>query len=224
MIFFKKVQVLSVLNYKPRVSLCPTCLRCLTYECALRVCLPSCLCPLRAFLFLCAMHAFNFLRAFFFTRALCDLIFSEPYVPSFFTCVHFLRTFTFFKCSYFFTCLNFTYVYSVFLYGFIFLRAFIFLVTYMLSYLTVFLFLRTFTFLCACILFKCFRFSYMPSYFLRAFLSGSHFSRSSRVLTFYMLPYVASFFTLKCQIKEGRGPLIVLLFFQFITSHFGLLN
>ena len=82
-----------MLNYVPRVSLCPTCLTCLR---ALRVCVSYVLYApashfLRALRFLIFLRA---LRAFIFYLSYVPLFFHVPYVPSFFTCLiypHFIR-------------------------------------------------------------------------------------------------------------------------------------
>ena len=94
----------SVLNYVPCVTTCFTCSR---------ACVPSCH---------CLVLAFNFLRA------LRALIFYMSYLPSFFTCLHFLKCPT---CPHFFTCLTCPH----FLHAFIFSRAwraFIFLPAFIL--------------------------------------------------------------------------------------------
>ena len=158
---------MSVLNYMSRMTLYPTCLMCLTYLRALSAhyltCLPAFITfPPLCLPFLCVMHAFSILRAFVFTHALYDLIFCVPCVPSFFYVLSFFKYVHYFKCSYF------TYMYSLFLYAFIF-----YMCLHFFGALHAFVFnglhcLRTFTFLCAYILFTSFRFFYMLSYFLRA--------------------------------------------------------
>ena len=93
-------------------------------------------------------------------------------------------------------------------------------VLYLLTYLICLYFLRTFTFSLAYILFTCFRFSYLPSYFLRAFIFIRCFKFFAYLtcLHFLCMPNVASFFPLKCQIKEGRRALIEFLFFPILTG------
>ena len=70
---FFYVPYASSLFYVPYVPLFFTCL---AYHHFLRGFI-----LLRAFIFLCALHAFNFLRSF---------MFCVPYVPSFFTCLRFI--------------------------------------------------------------------------------------------------------------------------------------
>ena len=70
---FFYVPYASSLFYVPYVPLFFTCL---AYHHFLRGFI-----LLRAFIFLCALHAFNFLRFF---------MFCVPYVPSFFTCLRFI--------------------------------------------------------------------------------------------------------------------------------------
>ena len=100
-----------VLSNVQRVSSCPTCLMCLRTLCAH---VPTCICFLRAFIFLCDLCAFIFLRAFcafIFLRALCALNFLHAlraflflrtlraFLSTSFTCLQF------FKCSQFLMCL-----------------------------------------------------------------------------------------------------------------------
>ena len=100
-----------MLSNVQRVSSCPTCLMCLRTLCAH---VPTCICFLRAFIFLCDLCAFIFLRAFcafIFLRALCALNFLHAlraflflrtlraFLSTSFTCLQF------FKCSQFLMCL-----------------------------------------------------------------------------------------------------------------------
>ena len=102
--------------FVPYVPHVPTCF---TYSRALCACVPSCLCSVRAFIFLHALcafillravHAFIFLdafHAFIFKRALRALVLYVPCVPSFsympsFVCVSYVPSFfvvlTFYLC------------------------------------------------------------------------------------------------------------------------------
>ena len=156
-----------------------------------------------------------------FLRTSGVIIFYVPYVPSFFTCLtclpltcltcflfliclmclHFLRAyvpsflhvliafilftcFAFLICLHIFRCVHFFYGTSVFKCA---LHVFIFNGLHFLTYL------HFFTLLCTC-----FRFSYKPSYFLRAFnfVKSSRFFSYLSCLHFYM-PYFASFSSLK---------------------------
>ena len=64
---------MSVLNYVPRVPLCPTCLTDLRVSRVQVLYVPSCLCSLCVFFFYVPS---------FFLRALCAFIFYMPYVSS----------------------------------------------------------------------------------------------------------------------------------------------
>ena len=69
---------------------------CFTRSLALRVCVPSCIWFVRAFIFLCVMRAFRFLRALIFIKCLTCLkcftcfILYMPYLPSIFYVPSFL--------------------------------------------------------------------------------------------------------------------------------------
>ena len=136
--------------YVPDVSTC------LTYLYALRIYVSHGPTYLRAFAsYVPSFLYVSYMRSFFrclhfftcphsFTYLMCFHFF---YVPSFFasfTCLHFST------CHHFFTCLTCFH--------------------FLLTRLTSLHFLRTFNSLGAYILFTCFRFSYMPSYFLCAFI------------------------------------------------------
>ena len=133
------------------------------------------------------------------------------YLPSFFTCLHFLvclrcpdlvrllRAFIFYLPS-FFMCFAWPHLLTC-------LQAFIF---YLPSF---FACLRAIFMYITYILFTCFRFSCISSYFLRTFFFVKCLSFSLTLIFFIFLHALRCLiFALKCQIKEGRGTLI---FFYF---------
>ena len=92
-----------------------------------------------------------------------------------------------------------------------------------------FAYLRAFFTCSTCILFTCFRFSCIPSYFLRTFIFVKCFKFFTHItfLHFFYMHYVASIFLLNCQIKERRGTLIFLFFSTrsgVIRTYFGFFN
>ena len=88
----------------------------LTCALVLRACVPSCLCFLRALIFLRGLHACLFYVAYFFTCLYMPSFFDVSYVPSFFdvpyvsyvpsSFLHAFRYFHFFKCFQVLTCLT----------------------------------------------------------------------------------------------------------------------
>ena len=111
---FECVPDTSLLNYGPRVPLCPTCLMCLradvryvpAYRGAFASYVPSFFTNLKCHHFLRALRTFLFYLPYLPSSYVPHMlsIFNVPYVPSFFTC---LRAFIFICLN----CLYFIYVF-----------------------------------------------------------------------------------------------------------------
>ena len=163
----------------------PTCFK---FSRALQACVPLCLCLLRSFPFLCALHAIVFHVPYlptFFLRALRVLIFLRAlrsfsfymlyYVPSFF--------------SISFTCFCFSYMPSYFLWAVIFLHDFSFQVTFMFSSLTVFIFyVSSLNYVLSLLLYAAIflTFIFVNCFKFFAHLTGLHFLHSLRCFIFFL--------------------------------------
>ena len=130
-------------------------------------------------------------------------------------------SFRYLKCLHLFTCLMYLLYLSDFTYPH-FLGAFIFLGAF--SFLWVFIFNVPTFYLHAFVFHICLQIFYEDLFLLSAF----GFFKYLTCLQFFYMPYVASFFPLKCKIKDGRGTFFYFLFFptikKVIRIYFGLLN